>query len=156
MASDMFREDIVRRLTCISLVILLALVGLLVSVRAMKISHDVYAQSINQGESSFYLPVIIGLVVPPAGSYYCLEYEFGLIWTSEVITLNVDGSSIYDYNPPYSSIVTGTWNYIALRQEVEFTNFRWLTATYEGPDHLWASRYLTQAGFDIALSCTRQ
>ena len=33
-----------------------------------------------------------GLVVTPAGAYYCYEYEFSLIWTTEVITLNPDGS----------------------------------------------------------------
>jgi len=155
MAGEMFNKDIVRRLACILLATLLALGVLLVSFRAMNTSNDVYAQSATQGGNSLYLPMMMG-AESPAGSYYCLEYEFGLIWTSEVITLNTDDSSVYAYSPPYPSIITGTWSYTASIQEVGFTNFRWLTATYEIPDRLWASRYLTQAGFEIAISCNRQ
>jgi hypothetical protein len=144
-----------RRLSRVLLATLLALALLLVSLKAMTISNAIQAKAASQGGTQLYLPVVFG-PVSPAGSYTCYEYEFGLIWTSEVITLNTDGSSVYAYAPPYVSIVTGTWNYTALRHEVTFTNFRWPTATYEVPNHLWASRYLTQAGFEIALSCNRQ
>jgi hypothetical protein len=92
----------------------------------------------------------------PVGSYFCYEYEFGLIWTSEVITLNTDGSSIYAYSPPYSNVVTGTWVYTPSIQEVSFTNFHWPTATYEAPDRLWASRYLPHVDFTIAIDCGRR
>ena len=102
-----------------------------------------------------YLPLISRSVVTPAGAYYCYEYEFSLIWTTEVITLNPDGSSAYAYYPPYSATVTGTWVYTPSREEVGFTNFRWPTTTFQPPNHLWASQYLTQAGFEIAVSCNR-
>jgi hypothetical protein len=101
-----------------------------------------------------FLPIIYAPITP-AGTYTCYEYEFGLIWKVEVVTLNADGSSIYDYNPSYTAVVTGTWLYTPAIQEVGFTNFRWPTATFQAPDRLWASRYLTYAGFEIALSCNR-
>jgi hypothetical protein len=112
-------------------------------------------RSINQDDTNLYLPIVFRSDFPD-GSYFCYEYEFGLIWTTEVITLSPDGSSVYDYGLPYAAIVTGTWAYTASEQVVEFTNFRWLTATYEMSNRLWASRYLPQAGFEIALSCHRQ
>ena len=77
-------------------------------------------------------------------------------WTTEVITLNPDGSSAYAYYPPYSATVTGTWVYTPSREVVGFTNFRWLTTTFQPPNHLWASQYLTQAGFEIAVSLLQQ
>jgi hypothetical protein len=101
-----------------------------------------------------YLPFIYSTTTP-AGVYYCYEWEFGLIWTGEAITLNVDGSSIYAYDPPYAAIVTGTWVYTPSSEEVGFTNFRWLTATFQPPDYFWASKYLSDVGFEIAMSCSR-
>jgi hypothetical protein len=92
----------------------------------------------------------------PAGTYDCKEYEYGRIWTTEVITLSLDGASVYAYGPPAAAVVKGTWVYSPEIQEVGFTNFRWLTATVELSDQLLASRYVPQAGFKIALSCTRQ
>ena len=103
------------------------------------------------------LPTIFALdSQSPVGVYDCLEYEFGLIWTSEVVALNPDGSSLYEYGPPYVQTVTGTWAYVPATREVQFTNFRWPTATYRLPDRLWAWRYLPGPGFDIALSCGRR
>lgn len=151
----MINQDMEQRFAWMVLATLLALGVLGVSVQTMKPSPDVYAQSTIHGGNTLYLPMIMG-GQSPGGSYYCLEYEFGLIWTSEVITLNTDGTSVYAYNPPYSGIVTGTWIYTAAIQEVGFTNFRWLTATYEMPNRIWASRYLTQTGFVIAINCNRQ
>ncbi len=101
-----------------------------------------------------FLPIIYGSTTP-AGAYYCHEWEFGLIWTSETITLNVDASSIYAYNPPYADIVTGTWVFTPGTKEVGFTNFRWSTTTFQPPDRLWAIRYLDYVGFEIAISCNR-
>lgn len=101
-----------------------------------------------------YLPFIYSTTTP-AGAYYCYEWEFGLIWTGEAITLNVDGSSVYAYDPPYDGIVTGTWVYTPVIEEVGFTNFHWLTTTFLPPNYLWASKYLTYAGFEIAISCDR-
>src|SRR5689334_672662 len=70
-----------------------------------------------------FLPAVYGQP-SPAGAYNCNEYEFGLIWTTEVITLSVDGSSFYEYHGPYQTgIVTGTWVYTPTTQEVGFTNF---------------------------------
>lgn len=101
-----------------------------------------------------YLP-IIAMEANPAGNYYCHEWEFGLIWTGEAISLSVDGSSVYVYDPPYAGIATGTWVYTPSSEEVGFTNFRWLTATFLPPNRLWASKYLSYAGFEIAMSCSR-
>ncbi len=103
-------------------------------------------------EVYLYLPMIAG-AINPAGAYFCYEWEFGLIWMAEAITLSVDGSSAYDL--PYGGIVTGTWAYKPDIEEVSFTNFHWPTATFLPPNQLWASRYLTDAGFDIALGCRR-
>jgi hypothetical protein len=94
--------------------------------------------------------------VSPAGSYTCLEYEFGLVWASEVITLNPDGSSIYDFTPPYLSTMTGTWALVPATWEVQFTHFSWPTATYDAPDRLWASEYLPEPGFEVRLECARR
>ena len=103
-----------------------------------------------------YLPSVFVLAPPsPAGSYSCLEYEFGMVWASEVITLNPDGSGIYDFTPPYLSTMTGTWAFVPATWEVQFTNFRWPTATYDAPDRLWASRYLPEPDFEVALECSR-
>jgi hypothetical protein len=101
-----------------------------------------------------YLPMIHGSTAP-AGAYHCYEWEFGLIWNEEAITLNVDGSSLYAYHPPLDPIVTGTWVYTPSIQEVGFTNFRWLTATFRPPDDIWAYKYLIDVEFDIALTCGR-
>ncbi len=101
-----------------------------------------------------FLP-IIQQSISPAGAYYCYESEFAMIWRTEVITLNADGSSIYAYYPPHFSSVTGTWVYTPSTEVVGFTNFTWLTTTFQPPDRLWASQYLTQAGFEVAISCNR-
>lgn len=111
----------------------------------------------SQGQYNFevYLPLIVKSP-SPVGSYWCNEYEYGVIWTQDVITLNADGTSIYEYYPPYSGIAAGTWVYTPATQEVGFTNFRWLTATYEAPGRLWARRYVSETSFEIALDCRRQ
>ncbi len=108
------------------------------------------------GEFYLYLPLVACSTPSPAGSYFCNEYEYGLIWSSEVITLNVDGTSVYSYNPPYAGVVTGTWVYTPATREVGFTNFRWLTATFYAPDRIWATRYVPEVGFWIALDCARR
>ena len=143
------------RLQNIVTAVTLALLALFMSFRAMNAVGGRRSASVDSGDSYLYLPLVFGLR-PPSGSYFCNEYEFGLIWTSEVITLNPDGSSIYAYNPPYAGIVTGSWVYTPNLQEIGFTNFRWLTATYDPPDSLRARRYLSEAGFEVALMCTRQ
>jgi hypothetical protein len=103
-------------------------------------------------DGHLYLPIIAGSTTP-AGAYFCYEWEYGLIWMEEVITLSVDGSSAYDM--PYFEIVTGTGVYKPDIEEVGFTNFHWLTATFQPPDYLWASKYLTYTDFEIAISCNR-
>ena len=143
------------RIVCIWLATLIAMVLFAGTVMALDFGDGGPAPADHLASQTLYLP-LVAVESSPAGSYYCLEYEYGLIWSSEVITLHPDGSSIYAYNPPYTRIITGTWSYSAARQEVAFTNFHWLTATYIAPNRLWASRYLTQAGFEIAMSCQRQ
>jgi hypothetical protein len=106
-------------------------------------------------DGDIYFPVVFG-PASPAGTYDCLEYEFGLIWTSEAVTLNRDGSSLYAYTYPYVAVVTGTWSYSRALRQVNFTHFRWPSATFVAPNRLWASRYLTEAGFDVALSCRKR
>lgn len=132
----------------------LALLLLFVTLRVVA-SAGKTTPSMAQNGPSLYVPAVFS-AASPAGSYLCYEYEFGLIWTSEVITLNIDGSSVYNYAPPYSGVVTGTWVYTPTIQQVGFTNFRWLTATYEAPDRLWASRYLPHVDFTIAIDCGRR
>jgi hypothetical protein len=147
------------RVILLLLVVLLPITFLTFSLQVIAWSGRHYPESTDQSESMVFLPSLFSvgsLIELPVGSYDCLEYEFGLIWTSEVITLYKDGSSIYNYAPPYSGIVTGTWVYTPTAQLVGFTNFRWLTATYEAPDRLWAKRYLPHVDFEIALSCLRR
>ncbi len=136
-------------LTAMALALSVSLVSL-----ALALAEPV---SLSQGQYNFevYLPLILKSP-PPAGSYECNEYEYGLIWTQDVITLNADGTSIYEYYPPYPGIATGTWVYTPATQEIGFTNFRWLTATYEAPGRLWARRYISETSFEIALDCRRQ
>jgi len=155
MANKSSNQRKVRRFAGIALAAFLALGTLVFSAQAMSPSRDVYTKSGANGGYVLYLPILMG-DSSPAGNYYCLEYEYGLIWTSEVITLNPDGTSVYVYNPPYPGTVTGTWSYTASTQEVQFTNFRWQTATYVMPYRIWASRYVPQTGFDVAISCSRQ
>jgi hypothetical protein len=108
------------------------------------------------GANTFsYLPVVFGAQDPVSGSYDCLEYEFGLVWTSDVITLYPDGSSAYQYFYG-SSYASGTWRYTASLQEVGFTNFRWMSATFIPPDRMWNEQYLPGPGFEIAIDCTRR
>jgi len=102
-----------------------------------------------------FLPIIQGSI-SPAGAYYCYEFEFAMIWRTEVITLNPGGSSIYAYYPPnFPSIVKGTWVYNPSTEVVSFMNFTWLWTAFQPPDRLWNSQYLTQAGFEVAISCNR-
>jgi hypothetical protein len=111
------------------------------------------------GQARAYLPLALDSTstpASPAGRYTCYEYEFGLVWTWEVVTLNADGGSVYEYPPPYGSTVTGTWTYSPAALEVQFTNFRWLTATFDAPDRLWASEYLPGPDFEVALECMRR
>lgn len=137
-------------LMIVALVLSLSLAGL-----ALALAEPL-SPSQGQGNFEIYLPLIIKSPTP-AGSYLCNEYENGLIWTQDVITLNADGTSVYEYYyPPYSGIAIGTWVYTPATQEVGFTNFRWLTATYKAPGRLWARRYLPESGYEIALDCRRR
>jgi len=102
-----------------------------------------------------FLPFISQGSISPAGAYHCDEIEYAMIWKTEVITLNTDGTHIWAYDRPGSSIVTGTWVYTPSAEVVGFTNFTWLTTTFQPPNRLWASQYITQAGFEVAISCNR-
>ena len=133
----------------------LAFVALCVPSGSAHPAGKIQAQSAPAAGQAVFLPIMYG-PGSPAGTYNCYEYEFGLIWTTEVITLSVDGSSIYAYSPPSTAVVTGTWVYTPTAQEIGFTGFRWLTATVELPNRLWASKYLPQPGFEVALSCNRR
>lgn len=150
----MSARDVLHRSPCALLLMIVALVlSLSLAGLALALAEPLFP---SQGQSNFeiYLPLIIKSP-SPAGSYWCNEYEYGLIWTQDVITLNADGTSVYEYYyPPY--FATGTWVYTPATQEVGFTNFRWLTATYEAPWRLWARRYLPESGYEIALDCGRQ
>jgi len=94
--------------------------------------------------------------VSPAGSYSCTETEYSLIWRMDVITLNADGSSVYNYTyGPTSGIDHGTWVYTPTTREVGLTGFRWRTATFRPPDWLDSSFYVAHAGVELALYCQR-
>jgi len=154
-----FGIPMIERIVGLALVVSVALASVVSTLQVMASSDQLRHDLNEQLDMVIYLPAVFGTepsVESPAGVYDCLEYEFGLIWTSEVITLNTDGSSIYNYAPPYGAVVTGTWVYTPASQLVGFTNFRWLTATYTAPDRLWAERYLPEVDFEIALSCLRQ
>ncbi len=137
-----------------SLALALACAALFALLKITTADETLASSSTPVDDVYLYLPMIYSTTTP-AGAYYCYEWEFGLIWTGEAITLNVDGSSVYAYDPPYAGIVTGTWVYTPVIEEVGFTNFRWLTTTFLPPNYLWASKYLTYAGFEIAISCDR-
>lgn len=145
-------RDIFHRLACLSLAVCLAMVSLLVTINVLMAVGD-QPETATQDEDT-YLPAIRG-TYGPAGSYYCYEYEFGMIWSADVITLNTDGTSEYAYCHPYTNSPTGTWSYTNSIRQVGFTGFRWMTATFNAPDRLWARRYLPHVGFEIAIQCFR-
>ena len=122
--------------------------------QVIRLAYPASASSSPHGNHTLFLPMVSKSPSLP-GTYACLEWEFGLVWSSDVITLSADGSAIYQYNPPYTAIVTGTWSYTPILQEVGFTGFRWPTATVLSSGGLWARKYLPGPGFDIALSCSR-
>ena len=153
MDANHFTRDLLHRIACLVLALCLALLSLVVTIHALMAVSEQPATPA-QDEITHYLPVIHA-TDSPAGSYYCYEYEFGMIWSADVITLNVDGTSEYEYCHPYTNSPTGTWSYNYSIRQVEFTGFRWMTATFEAPDRLWARRYLPQVGFEIAIQCYR-
>ena len=136
MATTTHKNGERRRLALLIALATLPLVLCEIMLKGAPSKSQAHAQALPQNDVVIFLPVIMA-PASPAGSYHCLEYEFGLIWSSETITLNVDRTSIYDYDPPYVATVTGTWAYSPTIQEVSFTNFRWVTTTYEIPNHLW-------------------
>jgi hypothetical protein len=120
-------------------------------------TNQVAANKTNEENNVFFYFPVVYSQASPVGSYICHELEWGLIWYSEVITLHEDGSSVYDYSPPYLTDGMGTWQYSSLNQIVTFTNFTWPTATFEIPDRLWASRQVVRqdSDFEVALRCLR-
>lgn len=145
-----------RRLSGIALATTGALAALLLALGLLDAGHFLPARA-GDDATHAYLPfALVSTSATPDGSYNCYEYEFGMIWTSEVITLNPDGSSLYAFRPPYVSTVTGTWTFIPAIREVQFTRFSWPTATFDAPDRLWASKYLPGPDFEIALECGRR
>ncbi len=60
------------------------------------LTHPGKAEGLALGGERLYLPVILG-PFRLAGIYDCVEYEFGLIWTTDVITLHPNGDSTYAY-----------------------------------------------------------
>jgi hypothetical protein len=150
-----------KRILCGVFSLGLAVAWLILAIEIMQAGQAVNAQIAPQASPISYHPLVLRYYPSPAGSYICDEYEFGLIWLTEVITLNADGSSVYygaadDQTRSESMVVTGTWVYTPTASQVGFTNFRWLTATYESPDRLWASDYLEPIGFEIAIECDRR
>jgi hypothetical protein len=133
----------------------LAFVALCVPSGSARSVGKIRAELAPAAGQTIFLPAVYGSP-SLAGTYDCFEYEFNLVWTTEVITLSVDGSSIYEYHPPHSTFVTGTWVYTPTVQQVGFTNFRWITATVELPDRLSARRYLPGPGFEVALRCNKR
>jgi len=146
---------------CALLSIGMAVIWLIFTFRVIQANGDYGLETPSNEDNKTYLPLIQSHYLSPAGSYLCYEFEFGLIWLTEIITLNADGSSEYygatAKNEVFeTAVVTGTWIYTPSTQEVGFTNFRWMTATYESPNRLWAQEYLEYVGFEIALECQRR
>lgn len=101
----------------------------------------------------FWLPApATNTVLPLAGVYDCDEYEYDMIWATDVITLNQDGTSQYLMRGDLSR--AGTWSYDPAARQVTFVNFRWLTATYQLPGRLHVST--VTSGVDIALDCQKR
>ncbi len=107
------------------------------------------------GAEAYFLPAIYVSDLP-SGVFVCNEYEAGVIWATEVITLLRNGESAYAYPPPYAGVVTGTWVYTPQTQELGFTEFRWQTATLVLPDRIWARQWLPGPEFEIGLECQLQ
>jgi hypothetical protein len=136
------------------MVVLITLAALWAPPAATHSGQPLRIQAAPTANTALFLPIVHG-PISPAGVYDCVEYEFGLVWTTEVITLTKDGHSTYEYHFPPTSVITGTWVYTPTTQEVGFTNFRWITATVQMDNRLWASRYVPGADFYVALSCTK-
>ncbi len=150
MEANHFTRDLLHRIACLVLALCLALLSLVVTINALMAVSD----QPGTATLSHFLPAVHASEAP-AGSYYCYEYEFGMIWSADVITLNTDGTSEYAYCHPYMNSPTGTWSYTYSMRQVGFTGFRWMTATFNAPDRLWARRYLPHVGFEIAIQCFR-
>lgn len=117
------------------------LVGILLSASTPQVASLAQAHALRTAGvlPQQFLPIAQNTTL--AGVYDCLEYEFGLVWTSDIVTLYPDGTSRYEYSPPYANITTGTWVYTPTAQEVQLTGFRWITATVQFPDRFYASRF---------------
>lgn len=98
----------------------------------------------------------------PAGIYDCAEYEFGEGYGGAVIRLNADGSSTYTSTIRNVEEI-GTWNYTP-PTELQFTHFRWMTATLDLPNrfdaHRWVSlgpdQQSTPSGFEVRIECHKR
>lgn len=153
MKARAFSRGPLQRIACLGLALLLALLSFFATINALVAVDDQPAAAASDG-APLYLAAV-NASEAPAGSYYCYEYEFGMIWSADVITLNSDGTSEYEYCHPYMDSPTGTWSYTYSMRQVGFTGFRWVTATFDAPDRLWARRYLPHVGFEIAIQCYR-
>jgi len=101
-----------------------------------------------------FLPLVV-LPPSPEGIYNCNEYEFGLIWTTDVITLSHDMSSAYEFIYQSAPVITGTWTYTPTTQEVALRNFHWPIVTFHPPDGLSQSSTITNTGkpFEVGIWC---
>ena len=102
------------------------------------------------------LPLLSAPGAALVGVYDCVETEFGLVWTTSVVTLAADGTSVYDYGPPISSVVSGTWSYAPATGQVSLAGFRWPLVSYTPPRSLSARDFVESAGFEITIGCTRR
>jgi hypothetical protein len=134
-------------------------VAAIVLILAAAIPASLAAQPSSQVAPAAIPPIYLPLVQAPpslAGIFDCVETEFGLGWLTEVVTLNPDGSSLYQYGSPINDTISGTWIYTPTTQIVELRNFRWPTAIVRDPDHFSNSQYLPEQGFEISIGCTRR
>ena len=77
-----------RRLSSIALAVTAAL-ALLLAVLGILNADRLLSGRAGDDEARAYLPFALASPpTSPVGSYNCYEYEFGMVWYSEVITLN--------------------------------------------------------------------
>jgi hypothetical protein len=144
-----------RVLSVISAVVF-AILLLKLTFRTMQTASVAQSLSEQVTDSRQYMPLVNNSYHSPVGSYNCSESEWGFLWRREIITLSVDGSSVYTYLRPSMPTIKGTWVYTPEAQIIGFTNFSWKTASYISPNQIWARRYEPENEIDTILNCSRR
>jgi len=94
----------------------------------------------------------LALIIACAALFTLLKITYA---DEPLASSSAPAQDVYLYLPMIAGETNPAGAYFCYEWEFGFTNFHWLTATFQPPNRLWASKYLTYAGFEIAISCSR-